>query len=199
MTNLITYAYFRELTDVSENIDDKTIKPKLKMAHDQLKFIIGRNFYDQLTSQYPNYSGDNLAFYDPYVKEYLAWQAYAYYVPRSNSYETRTGIRVFKEENSDAVSDKVLGELISLGKQNAEFYKGAMINFLTEAQKNNSASYPLYTDKWPASKMGAQFSITAVKGRDHRFSRINTKTTINSDAPDSPVTTNFPQQSNTWP
>lgn len=200
-TYLISYAYFRSITDVSENIDDKTIMPKLKMAQDQLKFLIGRNFYNQLESQYPNYSGDNLAFYDPQVKEYLAWQTYAFYVPKANTYETRSGFRVFKEANSDAASDKIVGALINLANEQAEFYKGALINFLFESQKLNSNAYPLFIDKWPANKMGTAFNITAVRGRDHRFSRINTKVTINSDAPDAPTNSNFPQSTNQalWP
>lgn len=199
MTYLITYAYFRSVTDVSESIDDKTITPKLKMAQDRLKFLIGRKFYDQLTSQYPNYTGDNLAFYDPQVKEFLAWQTYAFYIPKANIYESRTGLRIFKEQNSDAASDKQVGALINLANENAEFYKGQLINFLTEQQKLDSTKYPLYTEKWASNKFETSFNITAIQGRDSRFSRINTKTTINSDAPDSPTTTNFPQTTNLTP
>jgi hypothetical protein len=200
MTYLISYAYFRAVTDVSESVDDKTIEPKLKVAHDRLKFIIGRKFYDQLVSQYPNnFSSDNSAFYDPQVKEFLAWTAYSFYIPKANIYETRTGLRVFKEANSDAASDKQVAALISLANENAEFYKGALVNFLIEQQTLDSTKYPLYTEKWPSNKFTTSFNITAIRGRDPRFSRINTKTTINSDAPDSPTSTNFPQATNLIP
>lgn len=201
MKYLITYAYFRSITDVSESVDDKTITPKLKMAQDRLKFLIGRPFYDELSSQYPNsFSDDNLAFYDPQVKEFLAWQTYAFYIPKANVFESRTGLRIFKENNSDAASDKQVGALISLANENAEFYKGQLINFLTEQQKLNSTKYPLYTEKWAANKFTTSFNITAIQGKDHRFSKINTKTTINSDAPDSPTSTNFPQTiTQPWP
>lgn len=200
MIYLIAYAYFRAITDVSESVDDKTITPKLKMAHDRLKFLIGRKFYDQLSSQYPStFSTDNLAFYDPYVKEFIAWQTYAFYVPKANIFESRTGLRIFKENNSDAASDKQVGALINLANENAEFYKGALINFLTEQQTIDSTKYPLYTEKWASNKFATTFNITAIRGRDQRFSRINTKTTINSDAPDSPTSTNIPQITNVIP
>jgi hypothetical protein len=156
------------------------------MAHDMLKFLIGTDFYNFLVGEYPNFDATTLTFYDPYVKQFLAWQTYAYYIPKANVYETRTGVRVFKEANSEPASDVQMGALIRLANQQADFYKGAMINFLTNAQTLNSSAFPLYTETWPANKFGTSFRITAVTGRNSQFSRINTKTVINSDAPGGP-------------
>lgn len=186
MTRIITNAYFRDETDVSNSVEDVAIDRKIVKAHDQLQFILGRNFYNQIVSQATTlpttFSTENAALFDPYIKQYLAWQAYEYYIVNANSYDTRMGRRVFKEANSDPVDAKTIGEMISRAKEDSLFYKGNLINFLVEAQKLNSASYPIYTDKFPQSKMGPSFQITAVQGRDHRFSRINTKTVLNSDA-----------------
>ena len=186
MKNLIAFAYLREITDLGQEVDDKFLQPKLKMAQDQLKFLIGRNFYtDFLNAFTPNNasspftSADYQNFYDPYVKEFLAWQSYEYYLVKANLLHKRTGIRVFKEQDSEPATDKQMGQLLSTASQQVQSYKGVMINFLIEAQAIDSTKYPLYIDKWPGNKMGTSFGITAIRGRDSRYSRINEKTTMN--------------------
>lgn len=192
MTFLITFAYVRQLTEISQNIDDKFLTPKLKTAHDQLKFILGRNFYNDIVNNYnpllPNdgFSQSYYNLYNPYIKEFLAWQMYEYYLIKANVIETRTGLRTFKEDNSVAASDKAIAELLSLARQNVQFYKGQLLNFISETQQIDSSQYTLFTNTNPANVMGAGFGITAINGRDKRFSRINTKTTINSGMTDSP-------------
>lgn len=184
MTKIITNAYFRVETDISQSVEDSVLDRKVKKAQDQLEFIIGRNFYAELVSQAitnpVSFTPNNLAFFDPYVKQYLAWQAYEYYIVRANTYETRMGIRIYKEDNSDAASDKTIGEMVARAKEDSQFYKGKMINFLLESQKVTAGSYPLYTDKC-GEKMGPGFQITAINGRSNKYERINIKTTTNSD------------------
>lgn len=191
MKNLISFAYLRSITDISQNVDDKILQPKLKMAQDQLKFMLGRDFYNDIDDNYdPNnnstygFSASYLALYDPYIKEFLAWQTYEYYLVKANAIDTRTGIRTFNEPNSNVASDKQMGELLNLSRQQVQSYKGIMMNFILETKTNDSTQYTLYRDNWIGNKMGSSFGITSVRGRDHRYSRINVKTTINSDAPD---------------
>jgi len=103
-----------------------------------------------------------LLFFDPYVKQYIAWQAYYFYLAKANTYETRTGVRVFKEDNSDPASDKLMGEQLSIAKQNLQMYKERLINFLTSAKRNSPTLYPLYTTTC-GFKTGSGFGITAVR------------------------------------
>jgi hypothetical protein len=132
--------------------------------------LIGPAFYDQLVSQIittpTSLSTENNTFFDPYVKQYLAWQAYEFYIIKANSYETRTGVRVFKEDNSDPASDKLMGEQIAMAKRQTQFYKETMINFLRTSQRVSTSAYPLYTQDGCVST-GGGFGISAV-------SKINT-------------------------
>lgn len=177
---LIDYAFFRATTDISDNVDDKVLDHKIILAMEQLKFIIGTPFYTELFGQYPSgFTPANLAFYDPYVKQFLAWQAYVYYAVRANIYETRTGFREFKEENSDVASDKTMGEMIKNARQLAESYKGQMLIFLRQQKGISTANYPLYTDTC-GDKMGSGFAITAVsKNKADVYFKINRKTINN--------------------
>lgn len=176
MSKLITYAYFKGETDISQVVDNEKLDNPIKHAGDRLKELITSSFYDELVAQYStnpqSFSTDNLAFYDPYVKQYLAWQAYEFYIVKANSYETRTGLRIFKEENSDAISDKTHGELIALAKRQTQFYKDRMINFLRSCQRADKTKYPLYTitDKYTT---GNGFGISAVTKKDNVSYKIS--------------------------
>jgi len=169
MNKLISYAYFKAETDISKVVDNDKLDNPLKNASDRLRALITPSFYDQLVSQYitnpQSFSVDNLAFYDPYVKQYLAWQAYEFYIVKANTYETRMGVRTFKEENSEAATDKIMGDQIALAKAQAEFYKNQMISFLRTAQRVDSTKYPLYTIKNCEPATGG-FGISAVSKID---------------------------------
>lgn len=169
MNKLITYAYLKQETDISDNVDDTKLENPIKRAQERLRALIGPSFYNEIISQVittpKTLSVDNQAFFDPYVKEYLAWQAYEIYFSKANTYETRTGIRVFKEENSDAASDKAIGEQLSLARQDVKYKKEAMLGFLRTAQRVTSTKYPLYTNKNNYST-GGGFGISAVSKID---------------------------------
>ena len=128
MSKLITYAYLKVETDISQNIEVAQLDNPIKWAHDQLKFILGKRFYDELISQGTTnpttFTTANAAFFDPYVKQFLAWVAYHDYLVKSQSYTTRTGIRVFKEENSDPASEANVNMLVKLASDKVQFYKG---------------------------------------------------------------------------
>jgi len=169
MSKLITYAYFREETDISKNVDNEKLDNPIKHAQDRLRALITPSFYDELISQNATtpktLSADNLAFYTPYVQKYLAWQAYEFYIVKANTFETRTGVRVFREENSDPASDKIMGEQIALAKRQTQFYKEDMINFLRSSQTADSTKYPLYT-LCGTKSTGSGFGISAVSKID---------------------------------
>lgn len=166
MSKLITYAYFKEETDISQVVDNSKLDNPIKNAQDRLKVLIGVSFYDQIVSQVitlpKTLSTENGALYDPYIKQYLAWQAYHFYIVKANTYETRTGVRTFVEDNSTPASDKLMGEQIALAKQNAVFYRDTLVNFLNGAKRANSSSYPLYNMSCKSSG-GQGLGITAVR------------------------------------
>ena len=169
MSKLITYAYFKEETDISDTVENKKLDNPIKNAQDRFKALVGPSFYDQLVSQTATtpktLTTANNSFFDPYVKQYIAWQAYEFYIIKANTYETRTGVRIFKEDNSDPASDKIMGEQIALAKRQAQFYKDQMIGFLRTAQRATTTSYPLYTNCATTSS-GGGFGISAVSKND---------------------------------
>ena len=169
MSNLITYAYLKSETGIADVIDDEKLENPVKRAQYRLRSLIGPSFYAELVAQVittpKTLSVDNLAFFTPYVQEYLAWQAYELYLAKAGTYETRMGPRVFKEENSEPASDKIVGEQLALARQDKQIKKESMINFLRTAQKVSSTKYPLYVQTC-GSGAGSGFGISAVSKID---------------------------------
>lgn len=177
MTLLIDQAYFRDECEISQAVDDDTLRPKLVKAHDQLSFQIGRPFFEELVSQFEGNSmtAANTAFYNPYVKQFLAYQAYEYYVIRANVNETRTGFRTQRSETSDSAPEKVLAEIIRGAKEQAIFYKGVMLNYLKEQQKISSAAFPLYSASCSTETFGSATQIYLGKKTEDVYRRIDKK------------------------
>jgi len=174
MALLITYSYLRTETDIDQNINNKDLDNPIKRAEDQLKFMLGTAFYDQLVSQNDaeSLSADNQALYDPYVKKYLAWQAYQYWLIKSPVYATKIGMRQFREDNSDPASDKIMGEMIRDAKEATQGYKGALLSFLKAQQTEDTSKYPLYTNK-DKTAMAGGFHVTAITNKDRKSAEIN--------------------------
>ena len=178
MTKLITYQYLRLESDISQNVEDKTLDNPIRRAMDMLSFVLGRTFYDEIVGQFPNsFSTDNGALFDPYIKKFLAWQAYEFYLIKANVYESRTGIRQFSDENSTIADETIMGNLIKDAKQWTQFYKGEMVNYIKRQQKLDSSKYPLYREC--GDRVGNGFHITAITARDKRRKRIDDKTYYN--------------------
>ncbi len=182
---IISYAYFRDFNNVSDNVEDKDIKPHIFRAEQELKFIIGKEFYDQLETQYESstgtsgFSADNLAFYDPYLIQWIAKQSYVYLLMAGNYAITRTGIRTFNEDNSSLGTDKIIGEIIKGERQQVEQYKGRMVNYLRGQQYADSSKFPLY-DNDCADKFGTSFHITSVSKTEDVYCKITNQ--INNGA-----------------
>ena len=166
MSKLITYAYMKEETDISQVLDPEKLDNPIKRAQSRLSALIGVEFYNELDAQNTGptktFTPENLAFFDPCVKRYLAWQAYYLYLAGSNSFDTRTGRRTFKEDNSDPATDKIMGELLSLANKDVLIHQDNMINFLASAKKVSSAAYPLYTLSGCGTSQRTGFGITSV-------------------------------------
>lgn len=183
--SLISAAYFRDFNGISQNIDDQVITTCIFQTEETLKFLIGKQFYEQMVTQYEGaddttgFSTDNLAFYDPYLKQWIAKHAYTILLHRNNYEVTRAGIRVFTEETSSIGSDKMIGEILKYEKQQAEQYKGRMINFLRGQQKADSSKYPLYSDDC-GDRIGTTFHITSVSKKEDVYIKIQNQ--INNGA-----------------
>lgn len=171
---LISTQYFRKETDVSQAVDDVKLDNPIKWAESQLKFYLGTDFYDEIVDQYPDsLTDDNTALYDPYIMQFLAWQAYEYYVVKANFSESRTGFRVHLEENSQIAGDKQMGELIRMAKQQAQFFKGEMISYIVKQKNLDSTKYPLFTVKCDTDQYGSGTHITKITGRNRTQNKID--------------------------
>lgn len=181
MVKLITYSYLRSETDISPSVENAVLDNPIKWAQDRLKFLLGRDFYDEVYGQgsttTTTFTANNAALFDPYIKQYLAWQAYEFYITKANTYETRTGVRQFKEENSDPASDGQMNTRVKLAKEQAQFYKGEMINYIIRQQNRGSSYFPLYTCQ--GQNFGNGFGISSVSKTDKINVSINTRTINN--------------------
>lgn len=175
--SLISEAFFKDFNNVSDNLDSREVQNYILRAEQEVKFLIGKEFYDQLLSQYEsaeNTSGlstDNLNFYDPYLINYIAKQAYSYLLKGANYAVTRSGLRVLSEDNSTIASDKMIGEIIKECKQEVIQYRDRMINFLRGAQQADSSKYPLFDDS--CRDLGTSFHITSVSKTEDVYCKIN--------------------------
>lgn len=172
MTDLIPIAYLNEACFLSLNTDDKKYRMCLKMSQDHLKDELGREFFDQIEAQFVagTLSSDNDTLYEEYIKDVLAWQTYFNYLKFANVEATPTGIRTFKDENSDIASDVQMFSLEKNVMAQANFYKYQMINYIKEQQANDSNKYPLFEDN---CKEYMSFSITAVDKNSDALIRVN--------------------------
>lgn len=173
---MIAVAYIQQTCFLSQNIPLEKLNIALEMAKDDLKEILGSSFYNELVSQYdsppvPNgFSTPNLAVYDPYIKRFLAWQAYFYFLIFGNQDSTPTGFRSFTDENSSILDDVSMYSLEKNVRGQAMKYRYKMIDFLNQAKKTDHTSYPYYHE---TCKTEFSFAITSVHGKDDTQFRVN--------------------------
>lgn len=174
ITKLISYAYLRTECDISQNIPDQELDAKIRWAQDMLKMLLGKSFYDQIVSQFQagTLTADNTALFDPYIKQFLAWQAHEDWLIKANFKDTRAGFRVHREDNSDPVSDANMAILIKAAKSKSSTYKNELIGFLNEEQARSSSKYPLY-DPDCELKTSTGTRITSVSKRRNEHYKDN--------------------------
>lgn len=172
MINLIPIGYLNEACFLSLNTNDKKYQMCLKIAQDTLKDIIGGDFYEQIETEYDadTLSSDNDVFYDPYIKDYLSWLTYLEYLRFSNADATPTGIRQFRDDNSNVLPNLELAAFEKNVREKMMFYKGKMLNFLREAIANDSSKYPLYKEKC-SDAFG--FAITSIDKKSDVLIKVN--------------------------
>ena len=178
MINLIPLAYLNEACFLTLNENDKKYQMVLKIAQDNLKQILGGEFYEQIESQYDanTLTADNDALYDPYIKDFLAWQTNLAYQGFANMNSTPTGNREFVEDSSTVISDVKQYGLEKNIKKMVNFYKGELLNFLKAAKANDSTKYPLWEEQ---CRSEFSFGISVVsKASDYLF-KINKDITNN--------------------
>lgn len=158
MAKLINYQYLRTEADISQNVGDEELDNPIKRSEEMLSMVVGEDLYNELVSQNPNFTGANVTLM-PYVKKFLAWQAYQFWLPKANFKTHNSGIRVHREDNSEAATDGQMATLIRDAKEWAQTQKEKLVQFL----EDNSSSYPLY-ETWCGKnrRTGTGFHITAV-------------------------------------
>jgi hypothetical protein len=172
MKNLIPISYLNEVCFLSLNTDDKKYTMCLKMSQGDLSDMLGSTFYDEIYTQYPGtLSADNIALYEGYIKDLLAWQTYFNYLKFANIDATPTGIREFSDDNSTLASDIRMASLEKNILREVEKYKGRMITFLRFEKSNDQTKYPLYQDR--CSNEEYSFAITSVHKSSDTLFRAN--------------------------
>lgn len=171
MSKLITFAYLRAECDISNNIEDKILDNPIKQAQETLRMILSEAFYAQVMSQFDSksLSPANTALLTPYLKQYIAWQAYEFWLVKANFNPTRSGIRVHTDESSQIASAEEMATLLRDAKQKSAFYKGLMITFLN----NNASNYSLYTTSCKSNTFGTGMHITSISKSPRTFRSID--------------------------
>lgn len=169
---LIPLQYLNEACFLSLNEDEKKYNMVLKQAQDDLKDILGKAFYDQIETQYQStFSAANSELYEDYIKDFLAWQTYYYYLQFVNVNATPTGIREFGEENSEIASDLKMFSLEKNVMNRAMKYKGRMISFLKKEKQVSSTNFPLWREK--CDSYGISFAISSISKKNTEHIQIN--------------------------
>ena len=171
MSKLITYAFLRAECDISSNIEDKVLDNPIKQAQETLRMILSEAFYAQIVSQFDakTLSAANTALITPYLKQYIAWQAYEFWLVKANFNATRSGIRVHTDESSTIASSEDMATLLRDAKQKSAFYKGLMMTFLN----NNASNYALYTTSCQSNTFGTGMHITSISKKSRTFGKID--------------------------
>lgn len=177
---LIPISFLKEECFLSDNIDERKFRSSIDEAEQDLKDILGTEFFDEIVTQYntnpKTLSADNLALYSGYIKKYLAWQTYAYFLGFSQSDSTPTGEREFADENSTVLSDVKLWSKEKNVRNRVDRWKGRMINYILETQSNDSTKFPLYED---CNKPQFSFGFTAISKESDALFLVNKSISTN--------------------
>jgi len=172
MQVIFDLAYLNAACNLSLNTTDIKYNMFVKRAQLQLKEILGHEFYEEIESQYPTFvaDADNATLYTSYIRDYLAWQTYFYYLKMSDAEATPTGIREFNDENSSVLSDV---KKYSFEKNILDFcttYKNELINYLKLSQARDTTKFPLWEQ--PCSD-SFSFAISAIDKRSDSLVKVN--------------------------
>lgn len=169
---LLELSYLNEECFLSLNTDDKKYNISLKLAEQDLKDILGPEFYSEIVTQYDEetFTQDNDTLYENYIKDYLAWQTYFHYLKFSQSDSTPTGIRQFSDENSTVLEDVKLWAHEKNINSVVTRFKNQLINYLRIEQSKDSTKFQLWENK---CKTEYSFGITSIDKRDDGLLKVN--------------------------
>ena len=141
------------------------------MAQRKLKTLISPEFYIELEGQFPStFTANNTALFDPYIKDFLAWDTYYNYLKFSNWDPTPTGLREFNDENSSVLSDVKMFSAEKNIQGESEAYRGEIVNFLRLEQSKDSTKYPLFNY---ACNNDFGFAITSIDKSSDVLIKVN--------------------------
>ena len=168
LDKMITYAYLREECDMPENLPDSDVEHLIYRAQEMLRMLMGDGFYQDFLTAYrtvqPFSSSVYQNLFDPYIKQFIAWQAHEFWVPKANFRKHLSGFRVHREDDSEPASDIQMATLIKDAKQQSQYYKNLFGDYLN----NHYADYPLYDYSCRDDKRGNGFHISAVKNKNYQ-------------------------------
>lgn len=138
----ISPALIKSRTGISDAIDDKQIKPQIKIAQDIfIQPALGSTLYIRLQEgvEADNLTASETTLINNYVTDSLVWFTVAQ-LPMALGYQFFSkGVLQKTAEESNTPSRPDLELLSNHYKQNAEFYKQRLINYLRE-------NYSLYIE-----------------------------------------------------
>lgn len=138
----ISPALIKSRTGISDAIDDKQIKPQIKIAQDIfIQPALGSTLYIRLQEgvEADNLTASETTLINNYVTDALVWFTVAQ-LPMALGYQFFSkGVLQKTAEESNTPSRPDLELLSNHYKQNAEFYKQRLINYLRE-------NYSLYIE-----------------------------------------------------
>lgn len=142
-TLFISPALIKARTGISEAIDDKQLKPQIKVAQDMyIQPALGSTFYLALQNgvENNNLTAQESALINNYITDALVWYTMST-LPATLSYQFFSkGVLQKTAEESNNPSRADIELLERRYKDNAEFYKTRLINYLRE----NYTLFPEY-------------------------------------------------------
>lgn len=143
--NFISSALIKERTGISNAIDDKDLKPVIKLAQDIfVQPALGSKLYLRLQTAISDasISANETILLNTYVTDCLMWAAIAY-LPANLSYGIYAkGVLQKTSEQSQSPSKNELDSVTTHYQNIAEFYKQRLINYL----RTNYLLFADYTD-----------------------------------------------------
>lgn len=174
LDKLITYAYLKEECDLPQNLPDDELEHKIYRAQEMLRMLMTDAFYQVFLTAYKAgpLSTAYQALYDPYLKQFVAWQAHEFWAIKANFKVNRSGFRVHSEENSVVATDTQMATIHKDAGYQSQYYKNLFLGFL----KEHAADYPEYAQACGCPvKAGNSFHISAVRNKHKEPEPLGTR------------------------
>lgn len=172
MRQLLELSYLTEACSLSGKVDEGKYKANLKLAEKELRHVLGSEFFSEIQTQYDTetLTTANNTLYKDYIKDFLAWQTYFFYLGFAQSASTPTGIREFNDDNSSVIADVKLYSLEKNVRKQAVDYKYEIINYLRLERKKDVTAFPKWVDICKEEFSFAISGITRDTTRDNFIS-----------------------------